>query len=146
MIELLYFASQIQCGANTELLDVKVDVYKNQELVQTMSVNDKVLLDVNSIKDLSFEYHLAESNCVAAIPTEKLLGSTDPLPNLAGAYEQQSIQDMQDDLASYEELWLVELGTTNTSSVYFDLQDVILKVNNNPESLPPSLTTNMFAD
>lgn len=146
MIELLYFASQIQCGANAELLDVKVDVYKNQELVQTMSVNEKVLLDVDSVKDLSFEYRLAESNCVAAIPTEKLLGSTDSLPNLPGAYEQQSLQDMQAELASYEELWLVELGTSNPNSAYFDLQDVVIKVNNNPELSPPSLATDPFAD
>jgi hypothetical protein len=34
MIELLYLASQIQCGAAGDFLNVKVDVYHNQELVK----------------------------------------------------------------------------------------------------------------
>ena len=39
---------------------------------------------------------------------------------------------MVNSLNSYEELFLVELGTSNTSSSYYDLQDVVLVVDNNP--------------
>lgn len=131
MIELIYFTAKLQCAASTQLVDVKVDVYQNQQLVQTMSISDKLLLDVDSINDLTFEYR-PNASCFNATPTEKLLGPNDSLPNLTGAFQQQSIQDMQEDLASYEELWLVELGVENPNGSYFDLQDVVLKVNNNP--------------
>jgi hypothetical protein len=62
-----------------------------------------------------------------------VLGSEDPVPNVPGVYDQQSIQQMLDGLNDYEELFLVELGTTNKKSSAFDLQDVVLLVNNNPQ-------------
>lgn len=43
MIQLLYLTSQIQCGANSPVLNIKVDVYQNQQLVQTMLKNDRVI-------------------------------------------------------------------------------------------------------
>jgi hypothetical protein len=132
MIELIYLASQIQCGANNPLIDVKVDVYHNQELVQTISLEDRALLPVNSVEDLTFQYRFMEANCTPTTPTEMVLGSQDPVPNVPGVYEQQSIQQMLSGLNDYEELFLVELGTTNQSSSAFDLQDVVLLVNNNP--------------
>ncbi|BAU63299.1 hypothetical protein STA3757_06610 [Stanieria sp. NIES-3757] len=133
MIELLYLASQIQCGAYGSLINVKVDVYHNQELVQTMSAQDKLLLPVNSINDLTFKYRFINSSCSPVTPTQVLLGSEDAVPTLAAAYEQQSIQQLLNGLKSYEELFLVELGTTNTNSTAYDLQDVVLIVNNNPQ-------------
>lgn len=133
MIELFYLASQIQCGASGSLINVKVDVYHNQELVQTMSSQDKLLLPVNSVNDLTFQYRFINSSCSPVTPTQVLLGSEDAVPNLAAAYEQQSIQQLLNGLKSYEELFLVELGTTNTSSSAYDLQDVVLIVNNNPQ-------------
>ena len=56
MIELLYFATQIQCGVGGEFLDIQVNVYQNQELVETMMVEDRVLLPVDSVNDLTLEY------------------------------------------------------------------------------------------
>jgi hypothetical protein len=132
MIELIYLASQIQCGAGNPLINVKVDVYHNQELVQTMSLEDRVLLPVDSVQDLTFQYTFVDSDCTPATPTEMVLGSQDSVPDVPGAYDQQSIQEMMNDLNEYEELFLVELGTTNHSSSAFDLQDVVLIVNNNP--------------
>ena len=81
---------------------------------------------------MSFEYNSTECNFNANI--NQLLGPQDPVPNLPGAYSQTSIQDMVNNLDSYEELYLVELGTTDTSSSYYDLQDVVLVVDNDPES------------
>lgn len=132
MIEILYLASQIQCGAGNPLIDVKVDIYQNQALVKTVSLNEKVLLPVNSVGELTFQYNFVGASCTPAIPTEMLLGSQDPVPNIPGVYEQQSIQQMLDGLNTYEELFLVELGTTDQNSTAFDLQDVVLVVNNNP--------------
>jgi len=136
MIELLYFASQIQCGAGGQLLNIKVDVYQNQNLVKTMLVNERTLLPVNSVNDLTFKYSIVNNNtrCSLATPNQQVLGSTDPVPNIPGVYDQQSIQTMLNGLNDYEELLLVELGTTNKTSAAFDLQDVVLKVNNNPST------------
>ena len=134
MIELLYFASQIQCGANGDLLNIQVDVYRNQELVQTLSESDRLLLPVNSVNDLTFSYSIVNNttSCSLSTPTEQLLAPTDSVPDIAGAYEQESIQTMLNGLNDYEELFLVELGTTDQTKESFDLQDVVFIVNNNP--------------
>ncbi len=157
MIELLYLASQIQCGAGGNFLNIKVDVYQGQEKIETMLVDDRILLDVDSVNDLTFEYSVVDntSNCRLATPSERVLAPTDPVPDIPGVYEQQSIQTMLDGLNDYEELFLVELGTTNQNSAAFDLQDVVLIVNNNPSaadntplavSTIPSTTSDIVAD
>lgn len=132
-LELHYFESAYQCG-NGEI-DIDVEVYKNAQLVQTMSKGDRLLLDdVDSLNDLSFEYNSTECTFYANI--NQILGVQDPIPNLPGAYAQTSIQDMVNNLNSYEELYLVELGTTDTTDEIYDLQDVVLVVNHNPNATP----------
>jgi hypothetical protein len=64
MIELLYFASQIQCGANGDFLNIQVDVYQNQELIQTLSVEDRILLPVDSINNLTFQYRIINNTTI----------------------------------------------------------------------------------
>jgi len=134
MIELLYFASQIQCTADiASKLDIQVDVSHNGELIKTMSVNEKVLLEVDSVEDLTFEYKtVGNAACGLSLPSELVLAPDDAVPTISGLYEQTSIQNMLDDLEIYEELLLVELGTENENSPAFDLQDVVIKVNNEP--------------
>ena len=61
-----------------------------------------------------------------------VLAPQDPVLDLPGESEQDSIQQMLDNLNDYEELFLVELGTTNYESFAYDLQDVVLVINNNP--------------
>ena len=141
MIELLYFASQIQCGAGGDMLNIQVDVYHNQELVQTMEKNDRVLLEVNSVEDLTFEYTVTnkEDTCGLSIPNQLVLAPEDTVPTMAGVYDQESIQSMLNVLNEYEELFLVELGTQDKTSAAYDLQDVVFVVNNNP-------TVALFAD
>ena len=134
MIEFLYFASQIQCGANGDFLNVKVNIYHNQELIETVSVNEKVLLPVDSINEVSFKYEAVNNttNCSLYNPSQLVLSADDAIPDLPGVYEQKSVQAMLDGLNNYEELFLVELGTENKNSLAFDLQDVVGIVNNNP--------------
>lgn len=134
MLELLYAASQIQCNANIESkLDIQVNVYHNQELVETMLVNEKVLLEVDSIKDLTFEYKAINNpGCSLSIPSELVLAPNDAVPAMPGVYDQDSIKSMLDVLNEYEELFLVELGTEDDTSAAYDLQDAVFIVNNNP--------------
>ena len=141
MIELLYFASQIQCGANAEMLNIQVDVYHNQELVSTLLKDEKVLLEVDSIENLDFQYTVIneDAGCGLSLPGELVLAPDDAVPTMAGVYDQESIQSMLDVLNEYEELFLVELGTEDKTSAAYDLQDVVFVVNNNP-------TVALFAD
>jgi hypothetical protein len=144
MIELLYFASQIQCGAGGSLLNIQVDVYQQQQLVKTMMVNEKALIPVNSINELNFKYKVINNTtrCSLQTPSEMSLTPDSPLPTMAGVYGQDSVQTLLSGLNNYEELFLVELGTTNRSSAAFDMQDVVFKVDNDPTvSTPPTQPT-----
>jgi hypothetical protein len=144
MIELLYFASQIQCGAGGSFLNIQVDVYHQQQLVKTMNVNDKALISVDSVKDLNFQYKVINNTtkCRLQTPTEMVLAPNGTLPGMAGFAKQDSVQTLLSGLKSYEELFLVELGTTNRNSTAFDMQDVVFKVDNDPTiSTPPTPPT-----
>jgi hypothetical protein len=140
MIELLYLASQIQCGAGGSFLNIQVDVYHQQQLVKTMQVNERALIPVNSVNDLNFKYKIINNTtrCTTLpTPTEMALTPNSQLPSMAGFSKQVSVQTLLSGLNNYEELFLVELGTTDTNSPAFDLQDVIFKVDNNPTTPIP---------
>ncbi len=131
-IQLTYFASQIQCGEESSLINVSVDVLQNEQLVQTLSLNDTTYLSIDSFDDLTFEYNFIDAECSPTTPTETTLAPEDTVPDLPGAYEQDSIQEMLNSIKKYEELFLVELGTTDTTSSAFDLQDVVMVINHQP--------------
>ena len=131
-IKLTYFNSQFQCGEGSSLINITVDVFQNQQFVQTLSLNDGIYLSINSFDDLSFEYNFVDAECSPTTPTEMVLAPDDTVPSLPGAYEQDSIQEMLNELQMYEELFLVELGTTDTTDSAYDLQDVVMVINNNP--------------
>lgn len=148
MIELLYFASQFQCGAGGSLLNIQVDVYQQQQLVKTMTVNEKALIPVDSVNELNFKYTIINNTtrCSLQTPSEMSLKPGDPLPTMAGVYEQDSVQTLLDGLNNYEELFLVELGTTDRSKATFDLQDVVFKVDNDPTVPTPPTDPKLLTD
>lgn len=139
-IELTYQASQIQCGANAPQMVIGVDVYQNgQAIAEDMRVGDSVM--VSSLDNITMEYSIVANggNCTSlASPTEMHVVEPSDIPSLPGYGDQDSIATLLSQLESYEDLYLVELGTTNTSSTAYDLQDVVFIVNNNPTS--PSVT------
>lgn len=93
------------------------------------------MLPVDSVNDLTFEYSIVNNTtqCTRlATPTEKVLAPDDQLPNLRGFDQQESVSSILSGLNEYQELFLVELGTTNQASTAFDLQDVTMRVDNNP--------------
>lgn len=148
MIELLYLASQIQCSANEGLLNIQVDVYHQQELVQTISLNERALIPVDSVDELDFNYRtVGNATCGLVNPTEMTLAPGTELPAVDGIYEQDSVQTLLSDLDDYEELFLVELGSTNHNSSAFDMQDVVFKIDNNPDpSHNPESIASVFPD
>ena len=111
-------------------------IYHDGTLVKGgLSVGDSIL--VPSFEGLAMTYeatNIDETPCSSlASPTELRLTQDDPIPDLPGAYDRASITTLVADLAEYEDLYLVELGTTNTNSWAYDLQDAIFIVNNNPQ-------------
>lgn len=137
--ELYYHDSAFQCGSDTTQADIKINIYdKSNNLLTTMSKGDRYRIKkFDSASDLTFTYNVYNLSCInnGSLRPEldsMLLGSNDAIPNIDGFSEQSSIADMLSSLTSYEELYLVELGTSNISSSAYDLQDVVLVVDNNP--------------
>ena len=137
-LELHYRDSAFSCSGSDA--DIKVKVYdKDERLLATMSEGERYTTrNFDSANDLVFKYHF--SNFTAAhckspdilysAVESRLLDSQDSIPTL-GTYDgQASISTMLTGLDSYEELYLVELWST--SGTPYDLQDVVLVVNNNP--------------
>ena len=139
MIELLFFNAQFQCGAGAQAEAVKVEVYHEQQLVETMVKGDSALLPVKSVDDLTFEYSLVNENasCGFTTPSAVTLSRGEELPGNNGFDGQASVSNLLANSNKYEELFLVELGETNQNSSAFDLQDVVFKVDNDPNSNPP---------
>ena len=138
IIELTFVDSQIQCGANAPQLEISANVYHNGTLIkEKLSVGDSIL--VPSLDGLTMTYEAVNAGCSLAKPTEfhltKALLSKyySWFESKAGAYEQDSVISIMNGLPNYKDLYLVELGSTNPSSKYFDLQDAIFIVNNNPQ-------------
>ena len=141
-LELHYRDSAFQCGSDATQADIKVDVYDlDNNLLTTMSKGERYTSTVfDSINDLNLVYKVYNLSCidngssVAALDT-MLLGANDPVPSIEGFSGQASIEEMLVGLDSYEELHLAELGTSDPNDSAYDLQDVVLVVDNNPSSL-----------
>ena len=138
-LELHYRGSAFQCGSNPTQADIKVNVYdRSNNLLTTMSKGDRYLTtSIDSVGDLSFRYRVYNLSCVDSTRLyrslgSELLSSQDTLPDLAGFSGQSSVREMLANLDSYEELYLVELGTSDINSSAYDLQDVVFVVDNDP--------------
>ena len=139
-LALHYQDSAIQCGNDSTQGRVEVEVYKRTngelELLTTMSKTDTFLTtEVDSVSDLTLKYKIFNLSCLTEggyrwSRDAKILNSNSTVPTVNGFNGQASITQMLEGLDSYEELYLVELG--NRSGSGYDLQDVVLVVDNNP--------------
>jgi len=136
MVELTYQSSQYQCDANSSQSTILVDVYHNGDLVKDgLAAGESVM--VPDFDGVEFDYIAATGSCEFFTPSSLLLGKNDVIPNLAGAYEQEAIASLVANLEDYKKLYLVELGTTDTSSFAYDLQDIVIVVDNDPVAVNP---------
>ena len=147
-IELYYYESAFQCGANSTQANIKVNVYdQNDNLLTTMSKGDTYkTADVDSVEDLSFDYDIYNLSCISdgtnlSAKGTKILAPGDTIPNIGGFSGQASISQMLEGLNDYEELYLAELGSSNPNSSAYDMQDVVLIVNNDPVIVAEEETT-----
>ena len=130
MIELIYLLSDFQCSASAPKAIISTDVYRHGTLVASnLGVGDKVMLeDMNGV---TFSYSLQHGGCEVS-PLSQTFNKTDSIPDLPGAYSQTSLQNHLNGLKNYEQLYAVEIGTHNENSSYYDLQDIVFIINNNP--------------
>ncbi|MEL6909475.1 MAG: hypothetical protein AAFY63_12585 [Cyanobacteria bacterium J06643_13] len=150
-IELRYLDSAIQCGDDPTQARVEVEVYDqiNDTKIATLSKGEKfITTEVDSIDDLFIKYKIFNLSCLTeggyrATQDRKILASDSEVPTVQGFNGQASITQMLQGLDSYEELFLVELGNRSPSSAGYDLQDVVLVVDHNPDSL---ITARNYAD
>ncbi len=107
MIELIYLLSDFQCGANAQQAVISANIYRNGALVASnVNKGDKILLeDMNGV---TINYSFQNGSC-ALSPVSLILGKNDPVPNLAGAYGQASLQAQLNGLNTYEQLYLVSI-------------------------------------
>ena len=141
-LELYYRDSAFQCGSDSTQANIEIDVYdSNNNLLTTLSQGDRYIsTDFDSVSNLSFVYNVYNLSCISngdsvAAEDTMLLGANDTVPSIDGFSGQASIEEMLVGLDNYEELFLVELGTNDTNDRAYDLQDLVLVVNNNPVSL-----------
>ena len=145
-IELRYAESAFQCGADNRQADIRVEVYDKSDnsLLTTLSKGDTYTSDdYDSLSDFDLIYKIYDfSHCsgfsdgtVRSVGGSMLLSKNDSVPEVAGFSGQSSVGQIHSSLDSYEELLLVELGSSNENSASYDLQDVVLVVDDNPASL-----------
>ncbi len=142
-LQLRYYESAFECSGTQA--NIKVYIYdKNNNLLTTMFKGDTyTTADIDSVSDLRFKYQFTNytsSHChngtdLYQAKKYEVLAPQDTIPTLSGYEDQQSISEMLADLNSYEELYLAELWTSDQNSSAYDLQDVVLIVDNNPSSL-----------
>lgn len=137
-MEITYQDSAFQCSSTQGLADIKAVFYNssNRQIIRVLSQGESAYFPVDSLADLNIAYTFENADCrpenyYFAKGTE-LLQSDDPIPNFPGIYGQTDVSDMLSNLESYEQLYLVELGTSNHNSAAYDLQDVVLVIDNNP--------------
>ena len=131
LIEIAFIASQFQCSSDAELASFKVYTNGGQEI----RLGEKTLVAVESIEDLQFGYEaIANGDCsLVGIPGISV-SYGEELPANQGVYQQPSLQSLIQENVTNEYLSLVlfEVGTSDTESAAFDLQDLVLLVNTNP--------------
>lgn len=139
-LELHYRDSAIQCNSGPQG-NVKVEVYNqtNDTLLTTLSKGERfATTEVDSVNDLFLRYKVygiepcLDDGSYRASQDKKILQFDSAIPTVQGFNGQASITQMLEGLDSYEELYLVELGNSSTSSPGYDLQDVVIVVDNNP--------------
>ena len=131
LIEILFLASQFQCGSDADLASFKVYTNNGQEI----RLGEKTLVSVDSVEDLQFGYEAIENGSCSleGIPGISV-SYGEELPTNQGVYQQPSLQTLIQENVTDEYLSLVlfEVGTTNINSSAYDLQDIVLLVNTNP--------------
>ena len=131
LVEILFLASAFQCGSGAEMASFKVHTNHGQEI----TLGEKTYVEVDSVEDIQLGYSvIANGSCALEGIPGISVSYGEELPANQGVYQQPSLQTLiqENVTGEYLSLILFELGTTNTESSAYDLQDIVLLVNTNP--------------
>lgn len=126
MIELLFLAQNFQCGLNAPLAEFKVVVIQNEEgkvKEHTLEVGERLVFPKDELQSMHV-LPLKNANCVRVHDSIEV--TVDTLPNVAGLFNQPSIQQYKSKLKDSESIYLFEFGAYRGPAA--DYQDVVLKV------------------
>ena len=131
LVEIIFIASAFQCGGSAP--QAQFEVYANNDVA--LEVGEKTYVHVESIEDLQFGYSvISDGDCALHNIPGIIVNYGDVLPDNIGAFDQPSLIQIIDENVTNEYLSVVlwELGTTNTESSAYDLQDIVIQINTNP--------------
>ena len=132
LVEIIFLASAFQCGSSAP--QTQFEIYTNNNVA--LEVGESTYVSVDSIEDLQFGYSvISDGDCALHNIVPISIGYDESLPTNEGVYQQPSLLSIIEENVTNEYLSLVlyELGTTNTESSSYDLQDIVILVNTNPE-------------
>ena len=122
MIELLFLASNFQCGANAPMAEFVVEI-KSGDTTKQLSVNQRLVMEKEDLELISVK-PLNNADCISVYDSVEV--TVDSLPTQAGLYNQPSVLSYQEQLKDSESIYLYEFGATSGPSA--DYQDAVLKI------------------
>ena len=145
LVEIIFVASAFQCGGSAP--QAQFQLHTNNGIV--LNVGESAYVSVETLDELQFGYSVvSDGSCVIpnlpGIAVE--YGTT--LPTNEPAYQQPSLLDLITTHVTDEYLSLVlfEVGTTNTGSSVYDLQDLVVRVDANQARVIGNMSENVYAD
>lgn len=141
MLDILFAFSAFQCGANAPQAEFRFEVTVENVQYDILPGETVRIEGINALHEAdSLNISVLDNgSCVHPTPTYETLVQGQEIPeiyNAPGAYNQESLQEVVDTYLPHE--WMVlhlfELGTTNVDSPIFDLQDIVIVTNSNPDT------------
>lgn len=123
----MFLFAEYQCGANAAPAEFRLDIEVGGEIVSQLSVGEQAMIDA-SLEEITVNVvSIANvtANCIGA-NVVKWLEYGEAVPEVPGAYDQQSLEDLYNDHITdrYYKMAVFELGTDNPNSVAYDLNDI----------------------
>jgi len=127
MIEILFVASQFQCGAETPLAQFEIIVEEmaglNTPIFHTLQVGESIILERDNYIGATIN-DIANADCMSVFEFKEATVNT--IPNLPGLYNQPDVASYLDELQGAESIYLYEFGSLNGPSA--DFNDLILRI------------------
>ena len=145
LVEIFFVASAFQCGGSAP--QAQFQLHTNNGIV--LNAGERAYVSVESIEDLQFGYSVV-SNGSCVIPNVPGISVSygASLPTNEPAYQQPSLLDLVATHVTdaYLSLVLFEVGTLDSGSSFYDLQDLVVQVDTNQARVIGNMSENVYAD
>ena len=131
LVRLAFIAAQFQCGAEAPLAEFYVDLYKDQQIVQTVELGQTASVWVQYPIQVQVGVRpKANTDCID-FTSDIILGeftAPDQLPNVPALYEQNGVSSYFGELTDSEGIILGEFGCGSSICDSADWQDVVIRI------------------